>query len=537
MNSENIASDLYRRSVEVPDRIGLIFEDGISLTFAQWEERAAKCSSFLAIDLGVKRGDRVALYLQNSIDLAALLFGCWKIGAVPITLSVMYNTDEVESALKKTGAVAIFTHANHVQNVLDSKSIFLNNPKMKVVVANNVDGTSDGLDPAMNCISMESLLSTAVPMHEMIVPVADDEGTILFTGGTTGLPKAVTVTHSGTRSSLGTLAKASKRGMEGPYPAVDESVTPNLLALPLFHSGGQQALLFALYVGRSIVLMERFRVQILSTLVEKYKIDNLFLMPTMLYDIVHAKERIELKSIRSVLIAGQALDPNLKQEFETNWSIPIFSNYGSTEIGHVAGWTSSDLKAKRWKPGPVGRIYDGVVVEIRDEEGAIVAVGQSGEIWVKASLSKGYIDEFAGNPGELVVDGWVGSGDIGFIDEDRLLYLVGRKRDMIKTGGFQVWPQEIELVLRTHALVADVAVIGIEDPRMGEIPKAFVVIDERVGTDSSQIASELIELCRSRLAHYKCIREVEVIAQLPRSEAGKVQRGELADRSRNQDNK
>ena len=108
---------------------------------------------------------------------------------------------------------------------------------------------------------------------------------------------------------------------------------------------------------------------------------------------------------------------------------------------------------------------------------------------------------------------------------------------MIKTGGFQVWPQEIELVLRTHALVADVAVIGIEDPRMGEIPKAFVVIDERVGTDSSQIASELIELCRSRLAHYKCIREVEVIAQLPRSEAGKVQRGELADRSRNQDNK
>jgi long-chain acyl-CoA synthetase len=253
----------------------------------------------------------------------------------------------------------------------------------------------------------------------------------------------------------------------------------------------------------------------------------------MLYDIVHAKDRIELASVRSVLIAGQALDPNLKQEFETNWSIPIFSNYGSTEIGHVAGWTSSDLKAKRWKPGPVGRIYDGVVVEIRDEEGSAVAVGQSGEIWVKASLSKGYIDEAAGNPGELVVDGWVGSGDIGYVDDNRLLYLVGRKRDMIKTGGFQVWPQEIELVLRTHALVADVAVVGIEDPRMGEIPKAFVVLDERVGTDSSQLASELIELCRSRLAHYKCIREVEVIANLPRSEAGKVQRGELANRSRN----
>jgi len=537
MNSENIASDLYRRSVEVPDRVGLIYEDGRFLTFAQWEERAAKCAGFLIFELGVKRGDRVALYLQNGIDLAALLFGCWKIGAVPITLSVMYNTEEVESALKKTGAVAIFTHSNNVQNVLDSSSIFRNNPKMKVVIANNVDGTFDDLDLITSCISLDSLLSTAVPLHEMIEPEADEEGTILFTGGTTGLPKAVTVTHSGTRSSLSTLAKASKRGLEGPYPAVDESVTPNLLALPLFHSGGQQALLFALYVGRALVLMERFRVQILSTLVEKYKIDNLFLMPTMLYDIVHSKQRIELKTVRSVLIAGQALDPNLKQEFETNWSIPIFSNYGSTEIGHVAGWTSSDLKAKRWKPGPVGRIYDGVVIEIRDDEGSAVSVGQSGEIWVKASLSKGYIDEGAGNPGELVVDGWVGSGDIGFIDDDRLLYLVGRKRDMIKTGGFQVWPQEIELVLRTHALVADVAVVGIEDPRMGEIPKAFVVIDERVGTDSSQLAAELIELCRSRLSHFKCIREVEVIANLPRSEAGKVQRGELVNRSRNQDNK
>lgn len=104
---------------------------------------------------------------------------------------------------------------------------------------------------------------------------------------------------------------------------------------------------------------------------------------------------------------------------------------------------------------------------------------------------------------------------------------------MIKTGGFQVWPQEIEQVIRTHPLVADVAVVGVDDPRMGEIPKAFVVIDERLDADTGRLATELIELCRSRLAHYKCIREVEVMASLPRSEAGKVQRGMLANRSRN----
>ena len=536
IKSENIAFDLFQRAIEVPDRVGLIYEDGRSLTFAQWENHAAKCAGILTVQLGVKRGDRVALYMQNSIDLAALLFGCWKIGAVPITLSVMYNSDEVESALKKTGAVAIFTHRNNVLNILKSSAIISNHPDMKVVFADNADGTSGEILPPKGCSSLETLLSSAVPIYEMIEPEADDEGTILFTGGTTGFPKAVTVTHFGTRSSLRTLAKASKKGREGPYPAVDESVTPNLLALPLFHSGGQQALLFALYVGRSLVLMERFRVQTLSALVKRYKIDNLFLMPTMLYDIVHAKERIKLSSVRSVLIAGQALDPSLKQEFETDWLIPIFSNYGSTEIGHVAGWTSDDLRLKRWKPGPVGRIYDGVVVEVRDDKGIVVSSGESGEIWVKASLSKGYIDEVAGAAGELVIDGWVNSGDIGYKDGDRLLYLVGRKRDMIKTGGFQVWPQEIESVLRTHPLVGDVAVVGVDDPRMGEIPKAFVVIDQRVSADTSSLTNELIEFCRSRLAHYKCIREVEVIASLPKSEAGKVQRGELAIRIRNQDN-
>ena len=163
--------------------------------------------------------------------------------------------------------------------------------------------------------------------------------------------------------------------------------------------------------------------------------------------------------------------------------------------------------------------------------------GEEGEIWVKASLSKGYIDETSSEDKRLNFDGWVGSGDVGYVEGDRFLYLVGRKRDMIKTGGFQIWPQEIEQVLRTHPEVSDIAIVGVEDPRMGEIPKAFVVVSDKSVSDLSDLEQDLISFCREKLAHYKCIREVEFLDELPRSEAGKVQRGELVARSTKNDHR
>lgn len=527
---ENIASDLRRRSLEVPNRIGVIYEDGRSLTFAQWEDGARVFAGVLA-SLGVTRGRRVALYLQNSLELATALFGCWKIGAVPVTLSVMYNAEELAASLDKTMPVALVTHGSKVDVVSTVRGLSTAVDWVdRVVAMPEPDGTTPS--PSTFANTFASLVASSTPVIDIVTPTEDDEGTILFTGGTTGMPKAVTVTHAGTRNSLRTLARVSKRGVEGPYEAVSDDVSPNLLALPLFHSGGQQALLFALHVGRSIVIMERFRVQTLQRLVAEHAIDNLFLMPTMLYDIVHAKDRVALDSVRSVLIAGQALDPTLKQDFESGWRIPIFSNYGSTEIGHVAGWTSADLKAGRWTPGPVGRIYDGVEIEIRDEGGTAVLPGESGEIWVKNGNTKGYVDGATTATESLIVDGWVASGDVGYVQGDRLLYLVGRKRDMIKTGGFQVWPQEIEQVLRRHEAVADVAVVGVDDPRMGEIPKAFVVLAPGAAGDRDVLSEGLIAFCKDKLAHFKCIREIEYIDELPRSEAGKVQRGELVARAR-----
>jgi long-chain acyl-CoA synthetase len=296
--------------------------------------------------------------------------------------------------------------------------------------------------------------------------------------------------------------------------------------LPLFHSGGQHTLLFALHVGRPAVLLERFDVATLGHLLERHRFDNLFLLPTMLYDVVHADPSPDLSSVRSVLVAGQALSIHLRRQFEERFRIPILMNYGSTETGHIAGWTSADMKAGLWKPGSAGRLYDGVELEIRDDDGTALPVGEAGEVCVRFSMTRGYVDDASATE-ELVRDGWVHSGDIGYVDQDGVLFLVGRKRDMIKCGGFQVWPEEIEEQLRTHPLVRDVRVLGVPHDRLGEIPRAVVVREPGDEPTDDALGDALVELARERLAHFKAPREVVFVEELPRSAAGKVQRHAL----------
>jgi len=505
----NLAVDLDARSREVPERMGLAFEDGRQWTYAEWNDEAVNYAGALR-SAGVVEGARVALFCQNSPELTFLLFGCWRLGAVPVAVSSMYGLSELQGCLDKTGPMLVVTD--------ESRFALASGAHEHVRVVGSEHAA------ALDMVGTGDDIGSERPGLVDVPP--DDDAAILFTGGTTGEPKAVTVAAGGVRTALATLARASKGGRDGPYRAAPESVSPNLLAWPLFHSGGQQALLFALHVGRAIVLLERFRPTSVAEAVAEYEIDNLFLLPTMVYDLQHSDPPVRLDSVRSVLIAGQAIDPTLKREFEQNFGVPILSNYGSTEMGHVAGWTAKDIRVGRWIPGSAGRVYDGVDVEVRDDGNVPLAPGADGVLWVRSTLTNGYVEGDCVD--ELVVDGWVNSGDVGHLDTDGVLYLVGRARDMIKTSGFQVWPAEIERVLREHHFVADVAVIGVPDERRGEIPKAFVVPTSKA-PELSVAAPELIEFCRDRLAHFKQIRSVEFLDALPRSDAGKVQRAALVN--------
>lgn len=503
VNTGNLATILEARAADSGQYTGLFGDDDRSWTFEEIDLLSGAVAQALT-ELGVRAGDRVASYLTNGPEIAFVLFGCWKIGAVPVTISSLYNGSELAESLEKTKPRLL---------LVDDRS-----PDAVAAVAGR-----DGLEVRVLRGHLDGLAgmdwSRGARIAAPDVP-ADSEACILFTGGTTGRPKAVSVTHGGTLSSLQRLAGVSRgRSEQG---AARPGVPPNLVALPLFHGGGQHSLLFSFFVGRGAVVWGRFSVDLLADLMERHHFDNFFFLPTMLFDIVHAERDLPFETVKSVLVAGQALPWPVRRAFEERYRVPILVNYGSTESGHIAGWNAKDMKAGLWKPGSAGRVYPGVELEIRDDDGVALPPGSEGEVVVRSELTRGYVDDEEASS-LLVRDGWVHTGDTGYVDEDGVLFLVGRKRDMIKCGGFQVWPEEIEDELREHPLVRDVRVLGMPDERLGEIPVALVV---RVESDvpDERLAADLTALARDRLAHFKAPRRVEFVPALERSATGKLSR-------------
>lgn len=509
-HDSNLARILEARRVDRADIFGLRDEHGRGWTFTEIDRRAGGVAEALQAE-GVKAGDRLAFYFTNGPEVVFFLFGAWKLGAIPVTVSSLYNADELADALMKTSPTMLLTDARgaHIASAVAARS------ELSVLSIDRADGEE------MRVLSWEHDADVrAVDLEE------DAEACILFTGGTTGRPKAVTVTHGGTFTSLERLAGASSRSSEQGSASVDAA--PNLIALPLFHSGGQHALLFAFYVGRPAVVWERFSVDRLGDLMERFSFDNFFFLPTMVFDIVHAERELPFEHVRSVLVAGQAISWTLRREFEERYQTPILVNYGSTESGHIAGWTNRDMRAGLWKPGSAGKLYDGVELEVRADDGAVLSQGEEGEIVVRSTLTRGYVDDEEASA-QLIRDGWVHTGDVGHIDEDGVLWLSGRKRDMIKCGGFQVWPEEIEDVLREHDDVVDVRVLGLPDDRLGEIPVAVVVRSDAAAAQAESVTKEaLVAFARKRLAHFKAPRRVEFVSELERSEAGKIKRVDIA---------
>ncbi|MBO2447791.1 acyl--CoA ligase [Actinomadura barringtoniae] len=510
MSGTNLARILEARAAERGEAVGLYGEDGRSWTFDQIDLVAGGVARALAAE-GVGPGDRVAFYLANGPEIVFFLFGAWKLGAVPVTISSLYNAAELAESVAKTDPKLLLVDAGRTDAVadLDDATLAIRSISTQVP-AGGVRPLSWGGEARVNAVDVE----------------ADWESCILFTGGTTGRPKAVSVTHGGTLGSLERLARVST-GSTGQGTAAPDAKA-NLIALPLFHSGGQHALLFGYFVGRGAVVWERFGIDRLAGLMERFAFDNFFFLPTMVYDIVHADRDLPFEGVKHVLVAGQAISWTVRRQFEERYRVPILVSYGSTESGHIAGWNGRDMKAGLWRPGSAGRIYPGVELEIRDDDGAALPTGAEGEVVVRSELTKGYVDD-AEASAELVRDGWVHTGDMGHVDEDGVLWLSGRKRDMIKCGGFQVWPEEIEDVLREHPLVHDIRVFGRPDDRLGEIPVALVVRDAEAPATDDELTADLVAFARDRLAHFKTPRRVEFVPELERSAAGKVSRASVPD--------
>jgi long-chain acyl-CoA synthetase len=439
---------------------------------------------------GVAPGGRVIVRVGNDERFLAALVATWLRGCAAIAVHPAAPVDEVVRVAEALGAGRVIAA-----------------PDDPVVAAGSVPTTTLG-----------RVERTGVPPAIVLMPpeVADgDEALILLTSGSTGAPKGVILTHGGGWANVRATVSAFRRDTD-PTPLTTDDRPPNLVANPFSHTGGVVRLLFALYVGRRLVVLRKFDALKAKAAIDTHGIDNLTINPTMLRMLIDALPPCaDLGAVRYVSSGTAPLPSTLREEFEARFGVPVLQAYGQTEaFGAIAVESARDVLAGRRRPTSVGRPLPGVDVAILGPSGTRLGPGQDGEICVwTTSATAGYAGE-DGPSTPLDGQGWLHTGDLGHLDDDGYVYVSGRLKTIIICGGFNIVPEELEAVLESDPAVREAAVVALPDRRLGEIPVALVEADG----DGAAITSRVSE----RLVAYKRPRRLFVVDALPRLASGKV---------------
>jgi acyl-CoA synthetase (AMP-forming)/AMP-acid ligase II len=472
---------------------GVAVHDGdTTCTWDELRHRAEDVACALA-DAGVQAGQPVGVMLPNGIDLIAALFGVWRADAVYVPLNPRLTAPEIDRILAKVPPAACLT-------TVDGASRFSGRP---VLVH----------DPFWRRTARDAVLPAARTTFDPGVAL------VQFTSGTTGEPKPVLLEHDGVLRLLdGVVAKI--RGGKAKVPASTGPPMANLVPVSLSLWAGIYNVLFAFLVGAPVVVMDRFATGTFAELVRRHGIRSTVLPPAAMTALADDGTVTDLAPLRIVRSITAPLSPLQARRFKDRFGIAVLNSYGQTELGgEIVGWTAADARAHGdAKLGAVGRPHAGVELRI---------VEDTGELWVRTpAMAAGYAD--GSDLGDrLSADGWFRTGDVGRVDGDGFLWIEGRVSDMVNRGGLKVHPGEVEEVVRLAPGVADTAVVGVPDDRLGEVPWAFVVPAAPSGPDPDALAA----LCREHLAPYKVPVRFETIDALPRNEVGKVLKRELVERA------
>jgi acyl-CoA synthetase (AMP-forming)/AMP-acid ligase II len=479
-----------------------------SLTYTDLDERSSRLARAL-LAAGVSAGDRVCLLDRTAPEIVELLFASAKIGAVAVPLNWRLAQPELARIVEDARAPLLIAGAAYEEASRALAHATTSRPSVVVV-----DDRADGY---------EAWLAAHEPRDPGGRGYSPDVVVQMYTSGTTGAPKGVLTTHRN-------LAAAAETSPLWQFDADSVSLTP----LPMFHIGGIGWAFLGLWNGATTVLVREFVAEAVLDLLERSRVTNAVFVPTMLHrmtEVPGAADR-EFGSLRSIAYGASPITtPVLKAALRT-FRCSLFGIYGLTEStggvvqldpsDHDPGGPREHLLRSAGKPLPW--------VELRVADpltGAERAAGEIGEVWLRApNVTPGYFERPVETAAALTEDGWLRTGDGGYVDEDGYLFLTDRVKDMIVSGGENVYPAEVEEALAHHPAVAEVAVIGVPDDRWGETVRALVV--NRPGATIG--ADELIAFARTRLAGYKLPRSVEFVTELPRTPTGKVLKRELRDR-------
>lgn len=469
-------------------------------TYGWLWDQARRYASVLR-DNGVRPGDRVAMLLVDTPQFPVVYFGVLAAGAVAIPLNVMATAAEIDHVLADADARYLVCAASLLDRVSEAAA------RRGTVLL------SVGPGPA-GTVDLEHAAQGAAPIDEAVVPEPDEVAVVFYTSGTTGEPKGVMLTH---RNILYNV----ERMVTTPYAFRGDDVL--LGCLPLAHGFGQIcAMLTGFRAGISLVMMPRFSGREALELMTKHRCTVFMGVPTMYSKLLDAvAQGGQVPRLDRVYSGGSALPAKTLEAVRSTFGCPVYEGYGMTETSCSVAYHYPGLT---FRPGTVGVPITGITVGTArpDADGIeLLPVGEVGEIVVRGqSVMAGYL----GRPdltAEAVRDGWFRTGDLGRLDGDGYLSVVGRKKDLILRGGYNVYPREIEEILVRHPAVAQVAVIGVPHPVLGEEVWA-VVVPSRPADITPGSGEEITEWGRQRLAAYKYPRRVEFVDALPLGSSGKV---------------
>lgn len=488
----NLASNLQRWAAEAPSHPAILFE-GRAWSYAELEAAASRLAHALRAD-GVQAGDRVALYLPNIPEFAVVWYAAQKVGAVPVSINAIFRSAEVEYLLNDSGSVAVFTVADLLPFVPRERCAALRS----IVVC---EGAAT--------LGTQTLAQWCEGRNAHFEPVdraPDAPAALLYSSGTTGFPKGVTLTQSNIATNIATAAKCSG------YRPSDRLAA----FLPLFHVYGQNYILnAAILSGATVSLFRRFVPEQVLEAIERDRITLFFGVPTIFIGLLSMDlSRYDLSSIRYEMSAAATMPEEISRRWTERFGRRVYEGYGLTECSPFACY--NDLVEHRF--GSVGRAVEGFELKILDENDVEVARGEWGEIVIRGP---GVMAGYWNRPDDTAVTlrgGWLHSGDIGRMDADGYVYIVDRVKDMINVSGFKVWPAEVEQYLYKLPEIQEVAVYGAPHPEKGE--QVVVAVVPKAGC--SIAAADVIGYCRQNIAAYKVPARVDIVDELPKSATGKI---------------
>jgi len=507
----NLAVMLRESARRAPAKTAVILGDA-TLSYAQLDELSDRVAANLSA-AGLAPGDRVGLQLPNIPQFVIAYFGILKAGGVVVPMNVLLKAREIEFQLENSGARTLITYGGFVDEAAKAAEAAAVTALYVVVTEPGAGQAAEGAGAPF-----EALLAGDPPGPQLAARGPADPAVIIYTSGTTGTPKGAVLSH------IGLYMNADIPGRLFEFSADDVVI----VALPLFHVFALSSVMnTCVLLGGTMTLVPRFDPRAVLQLMQRDRVTVFMGVPTMYIALLQAIDAADaadydLASLRVAVSGGAPIPAEVIDAFESRFGVPILEGYGLSESSSTATFNISVTERKVYS---VGKPIWGTSLQIWDEDSRPLPPGADhvGEVVLRGmNIMTGYHD----NPeatAKAFAGGWFHTGDLGYIDEDGFLFIVDRIKDLIIRGGYNVYPREVEEVLYTHPAVAEAAVIGVPDSKMGEEVRAIVAVKP----GQAVTEAELIEFVKERAAAYKYPRTIEFRDSLPKGATGKILKKEL----------